>query len=175
MTMSHAQLKGLPILSLQSGEVAAYTKDPVIIASSLQIAALTCQEATTRQKMMIRTQDIRQLSAEYVLINSEEELVAPQDIVRLRREIKAAYNPVGQPVMTESGRRLGVVKEYLFDPANYFVTTLNLRRPVWFIRPGITASINRSQIVDVTINGIIVRDATVEDALGASAMPESAA
>ncbi len=168
-----SKMESLPVVSLQTGEAVAWIRRPVVDIATLQIVAFQCDAGNHKQPLILVAGDIRQLAGDCVIVDSEEELAEPDDIVRLRALIKTSYDPLNKAVVSDIGRKLGTVEDYNINLASSRIEKLYLKQPLlraWF---GPNLIIDRTQIIDVTPQHIIIRDTTVENpVVQPDAMPE---
>ncbi len=165
-----SHLMNLPIVSLQTGETVAFANEPIIDMAKLEVVALHCSIPHQRPTLALLARDIRQLTAEYLLIDSEDELIDPDEVVRLTTLVKAGFSPLEKPVVSDLGRRLGRTDDYAINLETNRIQKLYIRSHgmrAW-IKAELT--IDRAQIVDVTPHHIVVRDS----ALAASILPPEA-
>lgn len=156
-----SHIQGLPVISLQNGETIALIRRPIIEIAKFEVVALECNAARQYQRLAILPQDIRQLSDSHVLVESEEELVEPQEVIRLRQSIEKPFEPIGKLVVSELERRLGRITNYEINLENNRIQRLWVRPAkikFWF---GPEIAIDRTQIVDVTPKRVIVRDTVI--------------
>jgi len=171
-----SEIEGLPIVSLQSGEIVAAARRPIFDMPTLAIIAFLCDLPGSKQPVVLMTGDIRQVSGDCLIIDSENELTDPDDVIRLAPHLKANYNPQGKPVHADTGRRLGTVDDYTLNLDNCHLQKLYVRSSLLRSWLGSSLAIDRSQIIDVTPNQITVRDSTVEARLlSTETLPESPA
>jgi sporulation protein YlmC with PRC-barrel domain len=163
MNAMESQIKGQAVVSLQTGQPVAKISGLVIDRSNLEIRAFTCQLPSANQQRILLDSDIRQITNDCMLINDEDDLSDPEEIVRLVQHIKDAYTPRGKTVLADTGRRIGRVTEFNINLMTGRVQQLFVRPPLWrgWFAPQLI--IDRSQIVDISGDRIIVRDATITD------------
>ena len=92
------------------------------------------------------------------IIDSSDELVVADDIVRVRDILKLHFNLIGLKVVTKRGTKLGKVIDYTIDLDSGLIQQLIVQRPPLkaFIDPELT--ISRSQILEVTDYEVKVKD-----------------
>lgn len=152
------KLVGLPVLSLQTGEVVGSLRQAIVDAASLELVAYQCN-AGRPGNIVLLTRDVRQMAPDCVIVDSEDELVEAEDIVRVTALLKAGFNPVGKIVVTDLGRWLGTVEDYTINLETNCVQKLYVKQPMlraWFSGSLI---VDRTQIIDVTPRQVVVRDA----------------
>lgn len=167
-------LTGRPIVSLQTGQIIARIAQPILEISNLEVVALLCQSAGSRQSLLLISSDIRQYAADCVIVDNEDELTSPNDIARLDSNLKGRYSPIGKPVVEESGHKLGTVEDYAINFETNHVQKLHVRRSFFqgLFSPNLI--IDRTQITDIAPDSITVRDLTVtEPLLTPGSVPEA--
>jgi sporulation protein YlmC with PRC-barrel domain len=162
MYVRSSKLINLPVISLQSGDAVAWIRRPVIEMTTFNILALECDSPNHPQAAILTTNDIRQLAPDCVIIDSEDELTEPDDIIRLQPFIKASYAPIDSSVVTDSGHKLGRVEDYSINLDTSQIQRLYVHPPLFHLWLGTNHTIDRSQIIDITPGRITVRDATIE-------------
>src|SRR6478609_5519617 len=92
-----SNLQGQPVVSLQTGQAVARIGQPVLDIASLEIKAFEC-EIDSSQTLLLLIADIRQFAGDCLIIDDEEQLTDPSDIIRLGETLRAHYSPIGKPV-----------------------------------------------------------------------------
>jgi sporulation protein YlmC with PRC-barrel domain len=168
-----SNLKGQPIISLQTGQAIAEIYRPIIDVANLEIKAYACAPLGRENARVLLVSDIRQFAADCLIIDDEDQLTEPEDIVRLEEALKHPYSPINKPVFADTGRRVGSVEDYSINLESSRVQQLFVRQPFWhgWLAPNVI--IDRTQILDVTPDRITVRDATITDTvLSPDSVPE---
>ena len=155
-------MDGLPIISLQTSEAVALARLPVIDIATLEIQAFRAQSTHSKQQLVLMTRDIRQMATDCIIVDSEDELADPADIVRLQKLLHDGYSPLGKTVVSDAGRKLGTVEDYSINLENHHVQKLHVRGGVLRSWLGHSHIIDRNQIIDITPQKITVREATVK-------------
>lgn len=162
-------------MSLQTGETVAVLTNLLIEPGNLELVAFRCEAGRTdlRQPLLL-VQDIRQIALDCIVIDSEDELIDADDIVRLKNLLAENFTLQNKPVITDLGRRLGHVEDYTINLETSRLQKLYVKRPLWRSWLGASLIIDRSQIVDITPRHILVRDTTIKSpALAAEPVPET--
>jgi sporulation protein YlmC with PRC-barrel domain len=129
--------------------------------SSLEVLAYTCIMPHHSEQMVLMAHDIRQYATDCFIVDDEEELTEPGDIVRLDDKLRIQYSPIGKCVFADTGRKVGNVEDYSINLETSRVQRLFIRQPLlraWFSSLLI---IDRTQIIDITPDRITVLDSTV--------------
>jgi sporulation protein YlmC with PRC-barrel domain len=169
-----SNIENLPIISLQTSEAVARLGTPIIDISTLEIVAFRCEIPHHHQSAVLITRDIRQVATDCFFIDNEDELADPHDIVRLAPQIHDNFSPLGKPVVSDIGRRLGVVDDYSINLETHRIQKLYVRPSGLRAWIGTNLTIDRTQILDVSSKQIVVRDAaTRASALQSESLPET--
>jgi sporulation protein YlmC with PRC-barrel domain len=136
--------------------------------------ALRCESTRDKAPLLLMSRDIRQFAADCVIIDDEDELTNPEDIVRLKAMLEASYDPLSKSVVSDTGRKLGIVEDYTLNLETNRVQQLQVRQSLLKAWLGTSLMVDRSQIIDIAPRQIIVRDATVKaSAMQSEPIPES--
>lgn len=157
-----SQMGGLPIISLQTSEAVALARTPVIDIATLEILAFHCNGAHNKHPLLLMTADIRQMAADCIIVDSEDELTNPDDIVRLQKLIHDDFSPLGKPVVSDIGRKLGSVDDYSINLETNRIQKLYVRGGLLRSWLGTNLIVDRTQIIDITPQKITVREATIK-------------
>jgi sporulation protein YlmC with PRC-barrel domain len=155
-----SRLSGLGIISLQTGETVGVVQAPVLDPDHLHVVAYTCATGRSNQSMVLMAQDIRQMALDCLIVDSEEELTEPGDIVRLRPYLDNPFRLNGKPVITDLGRKMGKVEDFTIHLEHQMVQKLYIQPPLFRALFGSSLVVDRAQIIDVTPQQIVVRDTT---------------
>ena len=146
-----------PVMGLQTGSELARTSHPVIDPHTLEIIAyeLTGPLLTTHPTLL-RIADVREFSDIGLIVDSSDEFVAVDDIIKLEEIYNLHFSPVGMPVIDERRHKLGKVDGYTIDTSGFLIQQLSIRRPLFksFADPQLL--IHRTQITEINDKEIIV-------------------
>ena len=158
MLVLGSQLIGVPIMGLQTGTKLAQTKSPIIDPANLKIVAYIVEGPLLSEKpSMLRTADIREQGDVGMIIDSSDEFIGADDVIKIKELYDLGFNLVGTSVIDETNHKLGKVEDYTLELTSFDVTQLNVKRGVF---KGLTDTgllIHRSQIVEINNENIIVR------------------
>ena len=154
------RLVNVPILSLQAGGAIAWTDKPIIDPETLKIIGFT-----TRGPLVNRTKanildarSVREYSRMGMVVDSIEELVAPDDVIKIEKILKLNFALIGLKVETKKGTKLGKVSDFTVTDNDFMLQQIIVKRPAMkaLIDPELT--ISRKEIVEVNDYKIIVKD-----------------
>ncbi len=163
MYLLASRLSPLPVISLQTGLTVAMSYQPIVDPGALELIGLIAKTVKHHDHRMIMTRDVREFAIDCLIIDNEEELTDPHVIVRLEGLWERPYHLIGKPVVSDMGRSLGRVDDYTINSDSYLVQKLYVRQSLLRSLLGTSLIIDRTQIIDVTAQRVIVRDATARE------------
>jgi len=158
MLILGSRLINTPIMGLQTGTRLASTKLPVVDPSNLKILAYEVDGALLSEKpSFIRIADVRELSDVGLIIDSNDEFIGANDVIKIKEVYELDFNLIDMNVTDESKRKLGKVYNYSLNTDNFIIQQLNVRQGIFKSLSDSELLINRSQIVEINNNEIIVK------------------
>ena len=151
MLLSSEQMSHVAVMSLQTGGELAQTKAPVINPNNLKIIAYEVDghQLDTHPSFLL-IDDVRELSSMGFIIDSSDEFVGLDDVIKLREVHDYNFELIGKREVDQKGRTLGHVTNYTIDPEGFFIKQLNTKRPFLKSFNDTELLIDRSQIVEIT-------------------------
>ncbi len=158
MLVTSSRLIGANVYSLQTGAPIGTISEPIIDPDKLKIVAFKLTGPLIQYANILDINSIREYSDIGIIIDSIEELAAPEDIIKIEKLLSLNFNLIGLKVETKKGSKLGKVFDYTFMSDNYIIQQIIVRRPAIkaFIDPELT--IHRREITEVNDYKIIVKD-----------------
>ena len=155
MLVSASQLIGTPILSVQaSGKIAEVT-GLIIDPDSLKTIAFRVGGGVVGKgpANILDVKSIREYSKFGMVIDSEDELIEPSDVVKIEKILGLNFDLINLKVETKKGSNLGHIADYTLDALDFMVQQLIVKRPLFksFLDPELT-------IVEITDYKVIVKD-----------------
>jgi len=158
MLLLGSQLINTPVLSLQTGAKLAAANTPLIDPSSLKIVAYTLEgPLLTERPSLILTDDIRELSTIGMIVDSADEFIRLDDVIKIEKLYRLGFNLLGINVVDETKHKLGKVEDYSVESEDFVIQQLNVKRGVLQALTETSLLIHRSQIVEINDHNIIVR------------------
>ncbi len=138
---------------------------------SLEVVAFTCEPHPQIGKHpVLLLRDVRQVAIDCLLVNTAEDLVEAEDIVRLAPLLERNFDPRGLRVVTDLKRRIGKVEDYTINLQTYHLQKIYVRQSLVHSWIGASLIIDRSQILEVSEREFIVRDATIKTSHGTNVL-----
>lgn len=164
MLILSKRLLGVPLMSLQTGSKIGQTADPIIDPRRLHIMAFYCEgPMIDTEPAILHSNDIRELSDIGIIIDSSDNIMSPNDLVRLQEVIDFHFSLIGIQVVTDRGHKLGTVEDYATDALTFLIQKLHIKRPFLHSIHSSSLIIDRNDILEVTNSKIIVKSATVKE------------
>lgn len=158
MLLLGERLLGTPVMSLQVGVKVAETIDPVIDPRNLVVVAYEVDGPLLESHpKFIRIADIRELSDIGMIIDSSDELVDLDDVIKIKEIRGLNFKLVGMKVVDERGRRLGKVEDYIIDTDSFVVQQLSVKGGILNSLSSTGHMIHRSQITEISDTVITVK------------------
>ena len=158
MLVLGSRLDDTPVMSLQTGTRLARTDTPLINPANLKIVAFKLDgPLLSEQPSFLRTADIREMSSVGMIIDSSDELIGLDDVIKIKQLHELNFSLIGMSVIDETRHKLGKVSNYTVDTSSFVIQQLDVQRG---ILKGLTETsilIHRSQITEINDNAIIVK------------------
>lgn len=150
-------------MSLRTGRQVAVANEPIINPHNLKIVGWWCSPRSARSRLVLLSEDVRELMPQALAINDEDALSTPEELVRHREILDIKFQLTDKTVRTKR-QKLGKVSDFSYNDG-MFVQKLYVARPVTKIFSSQdTLLIDRSQILEITDSYILVRDGEVSAA-----------
>lgn len=158
MLISAEKLYNLPVLSVQASSSIGFISDPIVDPDSLKILGFFIQSSLTKKANILDVNSIREYSSLGFVIDSIDELVEKDDVLKIKKVLDLNFALTGLKVETKKGSRLGKVTNFTLTSEDYTIQQLIVKRPTLksFLDPELI--IPRSEIVEITDYKVIVKD-----------------
>ncbi len=166
MILLGSNLTNAPIMSLQTGEEIARTKDPLIDPANLALLAYRVEGALLEKggEHILRIADSRELSDLGFIVDSIDEIMLLDDSLKLKELADTHFNLVGMAVTDQKRRTLGKIIDFTLDTSGFIVQQLTVKRPLFKSLNDTELLIHRSQIIEINNKSIVVQsEATVPE------------
>lgn len=161
MLLSGDRLLEVPVLGLQTGGELARTKRAIIDPTNLKILAYELAGPLLGlETTLLRIIDVREISDIGLIVDSSDEFVGVDDVIKLGEVYKLNFNLLGMHVVDVSGSKLGKVNGYTLNTSDFLVHQLSVKRPLFKSLNDTELLIHRSQITEINNDAIIVNSET---------------
>lgn len=176
MLLRTSQLVNVPVMSLQTGKEIAQTSRVMLDPADLRIVAFELSgENLDQEPSFLRIQDVRELSDIGFIVDSSDEFVGLEDVIRLQEIYELHFDLENMKVIDTTKQKLGKVEGSIFDTNTFSVEQLRVRRPLFKSFGDAELLIHSKQIVEINNDEIVVKAPTVqkgEQAKSSTVKPE---
>jgi uncharacterized protein YrrD len=157
MLITGSRLINAPVMGLQTGSELARTRKAIIDPKTLEIVAYELEGSLLNEHpSLLRIADVREFSDIGLIVDSSDEFVAVDDIIKLQEIYDLNFTPVGMTVIDEKRQKLGKVDSYTIDTSAFLIQQLLVKRPLLKSLNDAQLLIHRTQITEINNHEIIV-------------------
>lgn len=158
MLLTGSQLIGTPIMSLQTGTELAKTKEAIINPADLTIVAYEVEGANLDQEpSLLLIGDIREFGDIGMIVDSSDEFVGSDDIIKLKPLYALHFSVLGKHVVDENHKKIGKVEDYTVDIDSFVIQQLAVKRPLLKSLNEAELLVHRSQIIEITDDEVVIK------------------
>lgn len=160
MLVASTKIIGTPVLSMQAGGPIGQIAEPIVDPDNLNVIAfrLSGGVVSRNESNILDISSIREYSKYGMVIDDIDELVSPDDVIKIAEVLELNFNLIGLKAQTKKGAKIGKVIDYTIDSNSFIVQQIIVKRPLMkgLMDPELT--IHRKEIVEVTDYKIIIKD-----------------
>ncbi len=159
MLTNGTKLLGTPILSLQASGPIGHVVKNIIDPDTLQIVAFEITgPLVSPDANILDVSVIREYSTYGMVIDSNDDLSTPDEIIKVAEIMKLNFNLIGLKVETKKKSKIGKLIDYTVNSDDFKVQQIIVKRPLVksFADPELT--ISRQEIVEITDYKVIIKD-----------------
>lgn len=156
MIIAGSRLLDAPIMGLQTGGELARTSRAIVDPATLQILAYEIHGPLLHGEQLLRIADVREFSDIGIIVDSGDEFVAPEDVIKLYDIYKLRFDPYGMLVTDEKRNKLGKVIAYTLETMTFTIQQLSVKRPLLKSLGDTELLIHRTQIIEINDKSIVV-------------------
>lgn len=157
MLLAGSRLINAPVMGLQTGSELGRLTQPVIDPDTLAIVAYEVTgPLLDTSPTLLRVVDVREFSDIGVIIDSSDEFVSPDDVIKLGEIHKLHFSPLNMNVVDEKHHKLGRVDGYTIETTGFVIQQLSVKRPFFRSLNDTQLLIHRSQITEINDHEITV-------------------
>ena len=161
MLIAGSRLIETPVMGLQTGAELARTSKAIINPNTLEIVAYELSGPLLDiHPSLLRIADVREFSDIGIIVDSSDEFVSPDDIIKLGEIYKLNFKLIGMNVIDKKRHKVGKVESYILDTNAFIIQQLDVRRPLLRSLNDASLLIHRAQIVEINDSEIIIDSET---------------
>ena len=154
-----SRLIGAPVLSVQAGGPIGRIIGIIVDPNDLKIIAFRLDgPLINKQQDLLDVRSVREYSNYGFVIDDIDELVSPDDVIKISEILKLNFDLVGLRAETKKGSKLGKVIGFTVTSEDFIVQQIIIKRPMIKSLNDPELTISRSEIVEITDYKIIVKD-----------------
>ncbi len=121
-------MKGLPVITVAEGKQIGKVDDLVVDPERKAVSWLRLHSGGMLggERLWVPVEAVHGVGEDAVTIKAEADARAPADAAEALALVKAKREVIGCKVITENGERVGVVRDYEFDPVTFALTSLSV-------------------------------------------------
>jgi uncharacterized protein YrrD len=121
-------MKGLPVITMAEGKQIGKIDDLVIDPERKAVGWFRVHRGGMigGERLWVPTAAVHGVGEDAVTINAEADARTPGDAPDALALVKAKRGVIGSKVLTESGERVGEVRDFEFDPNTFALTSLSV-------------------------------------------------
>lgn len=157
MMLLGSTLTKAPVMGLQTGGEIAQTKSAIIDPATLTIIAYVVEGSLLEDgPWLLRIADVRELSDLGFIVDSTDEFIRPEDVLKVEEIYKLNFTLLDMPVIDEKRSKLGKVIDFTLETGSFTIQQLTVRRPLLKSFNDTELLIHRSQIIEINDDAIVV-------------------
>lgn len=157
MMLLGSTLSKAPVMGLQTGGEIAQTQSAVIDPASLTVIAYIVEGPLLEDgPWLLRIADVRELSDLGFIVDSTDEFIHPEDVLKVNEIYKLNFPLLDMPVIDEKRSKLGKVIDFTLETNSFTIQQLTVRRPLLKSFNDTELLIHRSQIIEINDDAIVV-------------------
>lgn len=158
MLLPYERLIHTPVMSLQTGAELARISRVLVDPRNLTITAYELEgPVLDEHPSFIRPIDVRELSNLGLIVDSSDEFVGLNDVIKIREVYDFAFDLINLEVIDDKKHRLGKVRSYNLDSESFAVQQLVVKRPLLHSLNEGELTIGRSQILEINNTRVLVK------------------
>lgn len=158
MLQLSASLLNRPVMSLRTGGIVATTESAIINPNNLKIEGFYCQDHFSKNRLVLLTQDIRDVINEGVVIDDHGVMSEPKELIRLQKILNLEFELLNKAVQTITKQRVGKVSDFAADNQTFYVQKLYVGQSILKSLSNGQLSVDRTQIVEITNKRIVIKE-----------------
>lgn len=157
MILLGSNLVNAPVMGIQTGGELAQLSHPIIDPARLVVVAYELSgQLLDRSPLLLSTLDIREISDIGVIVDSSDEFITPDDVIKIHEIYEQKFHLLGMSVTNEKRQKLGKVIDFTIDTGGFVIQQITVKRPLFRSLNDTELLIHRSQIIEINNEAIVV-------------------
>jgi uncharacterized protein YrrD len=153
-------LKGLPVVTMMEGKQVGKVDDLVVDPERKAVRWLRLHRGGMLggERLWVSVAAVHGFGEDALIVNAEADLLVPDAAPEAAALVKAKHQVIGAEVMSDTGERLGEVRDYEFAPDSFVLTSLSVPDGMNVVGPSLTITADR--IITIGEDMIVVAAAS---------------
>jgi len=160
MLVFSSVLHNKPVGSIQAGHRVGTIQRIIIDPHQLKVVAFGIDSAVDKNERILFTEDIISFSLNGLIIQTNDELMEPDGLVRFNEIEDLQFSITGKPVLESNGSKVGVATSFVYDSEGFFIQKIHCKSTGMKAVKNGERIIGRSQIESVTDTAIVIKAGT---------------
>src|SRR5437762_11710997 len=113
-----------PVMAIRTGGQVATAEIPIINPNNLKIEGWYCQDRFSKKRLVLRSEDVRDIVPQGIVVNDHDALTDPNELVRLKEVLSINFVLIGKPVVSVSKQKLGKVSDFATEMTSFYIQKL---------------------------------------------------
>ena len=160
MQILATSLIGTDVISIHSGQNIGKITDWLVATKDLKVELLKIVSAD-KKTYYLMTRDVRAIGNNIkfmIIIDSADKLSEKEDLLRHQELIDSNFNLRGLKVITQSGKRIGKVKDLSIDDQDFFIIKFHIKARALKRIANERLLVDRGDIIEIKKDRIIIKD-----------------
>ncbi|MDR0956973.1 MAG: hypothetical protein LBM09_00100 [Candidatus Nomurabacteria bacterium] len=164
MLLTINNMLGAQVMSLQTGRSLGQLDSPIVDPRNLKIVAFYVSGPMVDfSPAILFSEDIREFGSMGAIIDSSDDILSSDSLVRLNEIIDFRFELMGINVIDTNKHRLGRVENYTLNPDNFMIQQLYLKPTLMKSLSISHLTVSRSQITSIDNDKITVKVPTIQE------------
>ena len=152
-------------MSLQTGMSLGTITQSIIDPAVLEVVAYRVEgpRLVDNQHTLLLTRDVREVGDMGFIIDSVDELVIEDDMIKMKELVGLKFQLIGMSVVDNEKNKLGKIYDYSLDPMTFTIHQLLVKRPFLKSLQQSDLVIRRTQIKEINNQTIVVDSASIDE------------
>ena len=157
MILSTNQLLDCPVMSLQTGKEVARASEILVNPDNFKIVGFVLKgDKLDLDPSILRIEDIRELSDIGFIVDSSDEFIGTEDVLKIKKIYDKNFELVGMNVVDDLNHKLGKIDETFFSTETFEIVQFSIMQPFFKRISESDLLISQNQVIDVKDDTIVV-------------------
>jgi len=153
------EVVGARLVDLDKSQTLGEVINWVINPDEKKISALMVKPlGLFTRTLAVTTVDVVEYGPKIVVVKNQHALVSPNEVVHLPKLLRQKRHVIGNPVVTQSGKKLGIVEDILFETSDSTIQKIYVQPSIFGILHQPDLIIGADKIISIESKRIVITD-----------------